>query len=103
MTDRPPITHEDFGRLLKERGLADLDPLEWFARCGFDEEVPEQLIRAAGRGFMEIFVEAILADDKNPTQVMQDVAATLMLAGFAMGWDSHEQFGAPRHEGGDAT
>lgn len=93
MTDRPPITREDFSRLLTERGLKDIDPLEWFEQRGFDQEVPEQLIRSAGQGFMEILVGGILMDEGNPTQVMRDVAATLMLAGFAMGWDAHQQFG----------
>jgi hypothetical protein len=84
--------------MLTERGLKDIDPLEWFAERGFEPDVPEQLIRAAGRGFMEILVNGILSDDGTPSEVMADVAATIMLAGFAMGWDAHEQF-----RGGDAS
>jgi hypothetical protein len=93
---KPQITYEDFRRLLTERNLNDDDPFDWFEERGFDEKIPRSLVAASGRGFVDILVETMTSDnpDKN---ALENIASTLMLAGFALGWETREQFG-----GGDA-
>lgn len=94
MTNKPVITIEDFSRLLTELGAdGPLDPHGWFDRNNLDEKIEDAIIQSAGRGSLELMLEGSMSGDR-PGEVMANVCATMMLSGFALGWEMRKQYGA---------
>lgn len=91
MVDKPVITYADFGRLLTEH-YQSLNADTWFRDHGFEEQAEQALVRAAVAIYPRLMLEGMLSGD-DEGETLDNVAATLMVAGFALGWEFHKQIG----------
>jgi hypothetical protein len=89
---KPLITVQDFQRLLTEHEQSDVHPSDWFDTEGLDKDVFRLLVKAAQHGFPELMLEGAEQGD-DPRKIMGDMCATFLLSGFALGWETHKQYG----------
>lgn len=90
---KPEITVEDFTSLCAEVNMTS-SASGWFKRNGLAEDIEGAIVHSARRGMSDLMMALILdQDDRSPGESFGNICATMMVAGFALGWETHKQFG----------